>query len=109
MFLFASAYTGTGIEGWTVTGAKTLLGTFNGASSFNTDISGWDVSNVSDFTVMFQDASVFNVDLCLWGTKITDKDASTVSMFYASGCSIKSDPDLRASPKGPFCAQCEIL
>lgn len=108
MFLFATSFKGSGLDGWSIGNVRNLFGTFNGATKFATDISAWDVSSVTDFTSVLESASVFSADLCLWGTKITSTDSSLFGQgpFVGTSCSNTGDPDLAASPKGPFCAKC---
>ena len=106
MFFFASSFTGSGMDQWSVGSTKTLFGFLHGATKFATDISAWDVSSVSDFTTMLQGATSFEADLCAWGSKITNTDAFTLSAFAGSACPDQGDTDLFSNPKGPFCFAC---
>ena len=109
MFRDATAFTGTGLSGWTVSSVTNLKNTFNGATSFSENIAAWDVSSATSLEQMLKQATAFNHNLCLWGTKLpgtlTSLDVSQT--FTSTACTDPSDPDLTASPKGPFCHVCD--
>ena len=48
--------------------------------------------------------SSFNQDLCNWGNTIGTP--SRTSPFASTSCPNKGNPNLSASPKGPFCYVC---
>ena len=50
-------------------------------------------------------ASAFNQDLCNWGNTISPT-AWTGAFSTSSSCPDKGNPNLAASPKGPFCYVC---
>jgi len=54
---------------------------------------------------MFWYAIRFDQDLCSWGDKL-DSSASVGNAFSSSGCPNTGDPNLSASPPGPFCYTC---
>lgn len=78
---------------------------FTGTPSFNRDLSLWDVGNVDDMSYMFLGSFDLNQDLCSWGTRI---GSGTVvnGMFEGTNCDEESDPNLNATPPGPFCSPC---
>ncbi|MBW8245051.1 BspA family leucine-rich repeat surface protein, partial [Muricauda oceani] len=45
-----------------------LLGMFNGASSFNGDLNDWDTETITDMSYMFEGATSFNGDISSWDT-----------------------------------------
>ena len=92
------------IGNWNVSAVTDMFRMFNGAVAFNHDISNWDVSSVYDMYGMFWIASSFNKNLCAWGT-ITSS-ANVTNMFASSACPTQSNPNLNASPRGPFCHVC---
>ena len=105
MFHEATAYQGTGISSWDVSNAVTMAFAFDRARSFAEDISQWDVSKVTDIRQVLYGASSFSSDLCRWGAKLPTT-ASVGLAFASSGCPSSGDPDLSASPSGPFCHTC---
>ena len=50
-------------------------------------------------------ASSFNQDLCKWGETIGNPPYRTY-VFTSTACPNKGNPNLSASPKGPFCYVC---
>lgn len=48
---------------------KSVVGMFEGCSSFNQDISGWNVAKFTSFDNMFKDAILFNQDISGWNTE----------------------------------------
>lgn len=79
---------------------------FDGAVSFNRDISPWNITSLSDMEEMFQGAESFSQDLCPWGSLLPAQHNLTNHAFLGSGCMDQSDPDVTASPPGPFCFAC---
>jgi surface protein len=123
------------LEGWDTSNVSTMVQMFDGATSFNKDIgdwgtgkvsrmrlmfyqaasfnqdiSSWDTASVEDTINMFFSATSFNQNLCAWGEKLRTNDASVNNMFDRSsgqpGCTNRADPDLYATPPGPFCYDC---
>ena len=54
---------------------------------------------------MFYRATSFWQDLCAWCPQL-DPSVKVGIMFYGMGCPMTSDPNLTASPLGPFCYVC---
>jgi len=78
---------------------------FFGAFGFRTDLSRWPVYSLTDATKMFAGAKCFDQNLCEWSQRIPS-NATTTSMFLASGCDTKADPDPMDTTRGPFCHPC---
>ena len=105
MFYAASAFD-SDLSDWNTSSTTTMSNMFNGASTFNSNLASWDVSAVTDMKFMFKASSVFNSDLCSWGAMLLKPGVVMGGMFSGSGCQEIRDPDLRASPPGPFCHVC---
>jgi len=93
------------ISTWDVSGVRYMSGMYMSASKFNQDLSHWNMSNVTDIRVMFSHARNFSQDLCAWGNKLP-LSAMTHYAFKDTNCPNTSDPDMHASPPGPFCFNC---
>lgn len=80
------------------------------ALRFNQDISMWDLGSAKFLQNMFSGGAgywmSFDQDLCAWGSDL-DKAADVAYMFYRTGCSNATDPDLSQTPPGPFCYPCQ--
>jgi Mycoplasma protein of unknown function, DUF285 len=74
-------------------------------TTYNYDLSKWNVSSVTDMGGMFYGDNEFNQDLCAWSNKISNT-TYVDEMFYSTNCSVQSNPDLNAVPRGPFCFNC---
>jgi surface protein len=100
------------ISGWDVSRVTNMYVMFLGASHFDQDISGWDVSQVTNMAYMFTKATDFNQNLCAWGPALQTTNAETTTvgvtaMFNsANSCASQNNPDLTATPPGPFCHVC---
>lgn len=106
MFGEAKAFNDDSIANWTPTKASSMRSMFQGTSSFNVDISGWNVSSLETVATMFGDTKAFSQNLCDWGT-VLGVDTNVEDMFLdAEACASQDDPNLAASPPGPFCAVC---
>ena len=92
------------ISGWNLAAATTLERFLYNADGFNQDISAWDVSRVTNMEYMFR-STAFNQDLCLWGSKISIS-SSVNFMFSSTACPNQGNPNLSATPPGPFCYNC---
>lgn len=106
MFLRARSFSGSGLQSWNVSQVGNFFATFWYASNFNEDLSQWDVGSVTQMIYMLRAASAFSHDLCYWGDKTSESLTGAFAVFQDSGCSDTGDPDLKASPKGPFCQLC---
>ena len=95
-----------------VSRVTTMRAMFQRTRQFNSDVSGWNVSRVTDYKNMFYLASGFWQDLCSWGPQIlaanstSDEGVNVELMFRISDCPVDIDPDLMATPPGPFCVFC---
>src|SRR3569623_705778 len=83
---------------------------FFGADAFNQDISNWDMQSAKYMSHMFGDelaySTKFRKDLCAWGRRFDTTDWDVSYMFENANCPDAWDPDLSATPKGPFCYTC---
>lgn len=61
-----------------LSGATSLFGAFEGASSFNGDLSNWDVSTITTMGYLFNNASSFNQPLNSW---VVDQVTYMAGMF----------------------------
>ena len=102
--VFKNLFT-TDIGGWNVSRVEDMVDVFKDAVAFNTDISEWPIGNVQAFDNMLSGATSFNHSLCAWGS-IISKSATVVDMFRNTGCPNQADPNLTATPPGPFCFTC---
>jgi Mycoplasma protein of unknown function, DUF285 len=96
------------IGDWCLGGNVTDLSfLFAGATAFNEPLD-WNVSNVRTFSNMFAGASSFQQNLCKWGPLLAQENATIAfdSMFNGTSCTNTSDPNLLATPPGPFCEPC---
>ncbi|CAJ1961988.1 unnamed protein product [Cylindrotheca closterium] len=93
------------ISSWDVSSVTNMRDMFQYASAFNQDLSSWDISSVSDMRRMFQFATSFNQDLCPWGP-ILQGNVQFEGLFASTNCPLEADPDLTATPRGPFCNLC---
>jgi len=93
------------IANWEVFSLRDATKMFFGATLFKTDISSWNVRGLFDATKMFAGAQSTEHDYCVWGQQLP-QNASTRSMFLASGCDNKADPDPNDISRGPFCVTC---
>ena len=122
------------LSNWTVSSAKSMEQMFIGTEKFDSDLSGWDVSDVINYKSMFLQTGLFNSDisgwnvssaidlrskffraesfnqeLCPWGPILASgPDRQVENMFSGSvvQCESTEDPDLTATPPGPFCSIC---
>lgn len=93
------------ISKWETSSLRDASAAFFGATLFKTDLSNWDVTGLLDATKMFAGARCTEHDYCSWGQQLP-RNASTRSMFLASGCDNKADPDPNDISRGPFCITC---
>lgn len=98
-------FQGDSLSTWNTTRARTMRGMFAQATRFNGDLSVWNVENVLDTSSMFRDATSFNQNLCAWGSRLK-QDVAVDNMFSNTNCSDEVNPDMSASPPGPFCQVC---
>lgn len=91
---------------WDVSRTKQMTGVFQDAKSFSQDLGGWNVSQVNDTSSLFYSASSFRQNLCSWGERLP-RNAVVTDMFRGTNCPLQNDPDLAATPPGPFCFPCE--
>ena len=64
----SSLTTVPGMENWNTADVTNMASMFSGASDFNQNISGWNTANVTDMNSMFWSASDFNQDISAWNT-----------------------------------------
>ena len=55
---------------------------------------------------MFYQADAFNVNLCNWGAKLASNTYVGDMFNGATSCLTQTDPNLAATPPGPFCYNC---
>lgn len=79
----ATAYTGTGVDGWDTSKVTTLQGAFEGAEEMVSDVSQWDISVVTDLSTMFKTAFKFDGNLGSWDTGSVEKMTETFSQASA--------------------------
>jgi surface protein len=76
---------------------------FKSAIEFNQDVSAFKVGGRRRvMRGMFLDADKFSQNLSAWSGHVNTKSDVT-QMFRGTACPRKRDPNLRASPQGPFC------
>jgi surface protein len=75
------------------------------AATFNKGISKWDMQSAKYLNDMFQEAGSFRQNLCAWN-KYGSHFENVYDLFWATNCPTPGDPDLEASPAGPFCYSC---
>ena len=91
---------------WRVSRVQNFSRAFFGATTFDQDLSAWDVSGANSVAYMFVGATDYRHNLCAWGRKLP-VDADVRGMFSSTTCAyIDIEPDLTASPPGPFCHEC---
>lgn len=65
-------------------------------------------ANLHIMTSMLAEAASFSQSLCAWCNTLA-ADADVEDMFYvATSWASQDDPNLAASPPGPFCAVCLV-
>jgi surface protein len=100
------------ISGWDVSQLPDLINLFQFATAFNQDVSEWNIQSVKGVqTSTFFGASAFNQNLCAWGDHVTPDSNGDLPvfdiMFRETACATAEvNPDLTATPKGPFCFEC---
>lgn len=104
-------FSGKGLEKWQVSRVQNFKSMFQSTEAFNADLSQWDVSSATNLNAMFFHAASFSQDLCGWGNVLVDagNNPTVQSMFAGvrNPCESRSDPDLSATPPGPFCFVCD--
>lgn len=129
MFCEAESFTGAGLSLWSVDNVQDLSYAFYYAPSFRSDLASWKVDKVEYFDLAFKGTVAFDSDLaawnvsqgrsfiemfadstmdrslCDWGPKIRP-GANVELMFLGSNCPTDMDPNLTATPPGPFCHEC---
>ena len=109
MFRGARSFRGEGLSTWDVSKVVDFSSTFRGASAFREDLLAWNVSSVGNAKSMFAHATAFRQNLCSWGGRLHNNVTIKLNgMFVESGCVETDDPDLSASPRGPFCHSCTV-
>ena len=131
MFRDTASFQGAGLGSWDVSRVEQLSFAFRNTTSFNADLSSWDVSSVTSGWGAFEEAVAFNVDLsrwqltsvtdidamfgratsfsqnlCAWGDHIPSSTTNTFGTFQGTSCPNMDNPNLSASPPGPFCFDC---
>jgi hypothetical protein len=82
-----------------------MIGMFKSATSFNQDVSNFYVGGiVRDLSLMFYGASSFSSQYLNipWSGTINGK-SNVTAMFVGTACPNQTDPNLGATPQGPFC------
>lgn len=94
------------LDNWNTAAVTDMSTMFLGATAFNQPLNSWNVSSVADLFGMFDSATVFNQNLCSWGGQLSST-ANIFEMFIdAASCPTGDEPDLSATPPGPFCYPC---
>lgn len=96
---------------WDTSHVSNFSFTFRYCSSVVHGVSGWNVSSARDMRQMFAWAPWLNESLCSWGLALKERiDLPVSGMFQGTAqgtsCPVDADPDLSASPPGPFCSPC---
>jgi hypothetical protein len=87
---------------WNVAKTKNFASMFLNALSYNKPMGSWQLTKAKSLKSMFQNAKSFSQDLNAWGAYLTTT-AGVTNMFKATSCTTTADPNLSATPKGPFC------
>jgi surface protein len=104
------------LESWDVSSVTDMGSTFAYAYAFDQPLGSWNVSSVTNMGGTFsfnEERGVFNQDLCAWGPllqgrSVVFKDPVTGrNMFALTSCPSEANPNLEASPPGPFCHICD--
>ena len=84
---------------------------FFGNLRFDQNVSGWQLSSARHLDSMFDSGNTstvaaFRQDLCAWGTYARNF-TNVTHMFRRTSCpQALIDPNITATPPGPFCFQC---
>jgi surface protein len=120
MFFYSQSFNQP-LDSWDVSSVTNMGSMFAYASAFDQPLGSWNVSSVTNMGGMFSfeynnEAGVFNQDLCVWGPllkgrNVTFRDESNPSLardiFNNKHCPNETNPDLTATPPGPFCYNCD--
>lgn len=115
MFFFNAVFNQP-LESWDVSSVTNMDNMFAFALSFNQPLRSWNVSSVIDMGGMFyslENTMAFNQDLCAWGPLLQGRSVVLIdpnfgrNMFTNTGCPSQANPNLAASPPGPFCYVCQ--
>jgi len=90
---------------WNVRAVTTAEKMFKGAIVFDQDLSAWQLVAVSTIREIFNAASTFNRDLCPWRLQVPGS-ADVQDAFKDTICPEPTEPDMAASPRGPWCQVC---
>jgi surface protein len=101
MFFDARSFNQT-LAAFDTSKVRSMTGMFMRAEAFNQNVSNFHFSNARDISRMFDGASSFSQDLKAWSGRIS-QGTNVDRMFYNTDCPIEYDPQLSASPQGPFC------
>lgn len=66
MFQQATAFSGSGLSTWDVSGVTDMAWMFYATPNFNANLSGWNVGAVNNMSLMFCNATIFNSNLSGW-------------------------------------------